>query len=162
VNPLAGDSNPAAFKEELPEFGPTISGQSERSPLFTRLRFAAELLVDAGSYPKVPFIAFRQKDRSVRTVPVGASLAVGRHPSSDLAIADDDNLSARHLRIVASDYLFFLEDRGSMNGTFVNDSDEKVLRRELRDGDVIFAGHQIFLFVNPTASAPLELPFVTA
>jgi pSer/pThr/pTyr-binding forkhead associated (FHA) protein len=144
------DTDPAAFTKELTDFSPTLSGPPDRSPLLTRLRFAAELLADTGKYPEVPFLGFRRKDRSVSVQPIGISLSVGRQAGCDLVFADDAKLSGRHLRVVASDKFYFLEDAGSTNGTYVNDSEEKVQRRELRDGDLIFAGNQILLFVNPT------------
>ena len=150
------DIDPASGQKELPDFGPTLSGQPDRSPLFARLRFAAELLADAATCPDRPFVGFRQKDRSVKTVLVGAALGVGREAGCELVIADDPKLGRRHLRITASENLHFLEDLRSTNGTYVNDSDERVQRRELRDGDLIFAGSQIFLFVNPTGTPPLQ------
>lgn len=152
----SNESKPDSRPPEFSDFGATLSGQPDRSPLLTRLRFAAELLADAGGYPDKPFLGFRQKDRSVKTVTIGASLIVGRQPGCDLVIADDPKLGRRQLRIVAADHLHFVEDLGAVNGTYVNDSTERVQRRELRDGDLILAGSQVFLFVNPTGAPSFE------
>ena len=69
-------------------------------------------------------------------------LRIGRHPDNDVMI-DDISVSGHHaiIEVVESKYLegtleFFLVDKGSKNGTFINE--KSVGSRERRvDGDVI-------------------------
>ena len=69
-------------------------------------------------------------------------LTIGRHPDNDVMI-DDISVSGHHAGVegVASKYLdgaleFFIVDKGSKNGTFINE--QSVNERErLVDGDVV-------------------------
>jgi len=69
-------------------------------------------------------------------------LSIGRHPDNDVMI-DDISISGHHaiIEVVESQYLkgtleFFIVDKGSKNGTYIN---EKTVsgRERLVDGDVI-------------------------
>lgn len=69
-------------------------------------------------------------------------LSIGRHPDNDVMI-DDISISGHHaiIEVVESQYLpgtleFFIVDKGSKNGTYIN---EKAVggRERLVDGDVI-------------------------
>ena len=70
-----------------------------------------------------------------------ATIAIGRHPSSDLRLDGERDLdvSARHAEISAAEGRYTLRDAGSTNGTFVNGA-RVAAPRELRDGDVITLG----------------------
>ena len=69
-------------------------------------------------------------------------LTIGRHPDNDIMI-DDISVSGHHavIEVVSSKYLdgaleFFIVDKGSKNGTFINE--QSVNERErLVDGDVV-------------------------
>ena len=69
-------------------------------------------------------------------------LTIGRHPDNDVMI-DDISVSGHHavIEVVSSKYLdgaleFFIVDKGSKNGTFINE--QSVNERErLVDGDVV-------------------------
>ena len=69
-------------------------------------------------------------------------LTIGRHPDNDVMI-DDISVSRHHavIEVVSSKYLdgaleFFIVDKGSKNGTFINE--QSVNERErLVDGDVV-------------------------
>ncbi|WP_413451672.1 FHA domain-containing protein [Georgenia phoenicis] len=55
------------------------------------------------------------------TMPLGPSaIVVGRAPSSTLVL-DDDYSSGRHARFYPQDDVWWVEDLGSTNGTFVGD-----------------------------------------
>jgi pSer/pThr/pTyr-binding forkhead associated (FHA) protein len=69
-------------------------------------------------------------------------ISIGRHPDNDIMI-DDISVSGHHaiIEVVESQYLegtleFFIVDKGSKNGTFVNEQ-STVERERLVDGDVV-------------------------
>lgn len=68
---------------------------------------------------------------------------LGRDLRSDWAIKDP-MVSREHALIKEDQDGFYIEDRGSRNGTFVNK--EKILRRKLSDQDEIRIGSAAFLF----------------
>jgi hypothetical protein len=56
------------------------------------------------------------------TIPLdGADVSIGRDPTSTLVV-DDDFCSARHARVYLEDGEWWIEDLGSTNGTFLDDS----------------------------------------
>lgn len=63
---------------------------------------------------------------------------VGRHPESDIFL-DDITVSRHHAKFVRATGRLYLEDLGSLNGTYVN---RTLLdgRAQLRDGDEIQVG----------------------
>lgn len=63
---------------------------------------------------------------------------MGRHPESDIFL-DDITVSRHHAKFLRSEGQIFLEDLGSLNGTYINRTlvDEKAL---LRQGDEIQIG----------------------
>ncbi len=68
-------------------------------------------------------------------------VTIGRGQSSDI-IVDDDSVSGEHARIklIPNDFMdglidIFIEDLGSTNGTFVNDT--RVTRQQLQNFDKI-------------------------
>ncbi len=68
---------------------------------------------------------------------------IGRRPDNDLVI-DHAAVSGHHARIVQVQSVFFLEDVGSTNGTFVND--RRIDRRQLQDTDVVTIGKHRLIF----------------
>lgn len=80
----------------------------------------------------------RSGQRSAFDQPI---VAIGRHPQSDLRFdpESDRDVSARHAEMRKVGTAWVLNDAGSTNGTFVNDT--KITgARELRDGDVVSFG----------------------
>ena len=66
---------------------------------------------------------------------------IGRDPANDIAI-DDEEISARHARVVRREGGLWVEDLGSTNGTFVNG--ERVVGLErIRSNDLIKMGQSL-------------------
>jgi len=62
--------------------------------------------------------------------------------TGDITFPDDDYMSGRHARIVRKGNQFWLTDEGSRNGTFIRITGDV----ELKSGDMILVGKQLFLF----------------
>ena len=85
-------------------------------------------------------------------------LRIGRSPECDIFI-DDAVVSSEHAVIDKIDspdskgtFDYFLEDRNSTNGTFLND--EKATRQKLKHDDVIRIGWVSFKFIDETKADP--------
>ena len=72
-----------------------------------------------------------------------SELTIGRKADNRLVI-EDSAVSGRHARLVKIQSVFFLEDLGSTNGTFVND--QRVDRQQLKDMDVVGIGKHRLIF----------------
>jgi hypothetical protein len=77
---------------------------------------------------------------------VNGAMTIGRSPQTDVQI-DDNFASARHARVSERDGLYYLEDMGSTNGTYLNGrrvSSLELLRPEdrFRIGDTEFRYQQ--------------------
>lgn len=75
---------------------------------------------------------------------------IGRAPANSLTLKDaEQRVSSYHARIDCnSDGGYFLEDRHSTNGTFINE--RKITRQELCDGDRLrFGSPAVFVFRGP-------------
>jgi len=71
---------------------------------------------------------------------------IGRDAICDIELLDDF-ISREHAVITQQDGQYFLEDRASLNGTFIND--ERVEgTRQLTPGDAIRLGNHIFKFLS--------------
>jgi hypothetical protein len=116
--------------------------------LFQRLQYVSDLIADAGAMPQEPAMIYRRGDGSVGVYPVRAGATIGRHPECNLVIANDLRLGRKHFRVYSSSGTFLVEDLGSKNGTYINDHDQKIERHSLRDGDLILAGDQVFVFLR--------------
>ncbi len=88
-----------------------------------------------------------------REVPLdGRDIAIGRSPTCDIMLEDDQLVSRRHalLRYNGSEYT--IVDLGSSNGTFLNE-EETHEETPLRDGDLIGIGEYEILY---SKSAPVS------
>ncbi|HEY7094746.1 MAG TPA: FHA domain-containing protein [Ktedonobacterales bacterium] len=88
-----------------------------------------------------------------REVPLdGRDIAIGRSPTCDIMLEDDQLVSRRHalLRYNGSEYT--IVDLGSSNGTFLNE-EETHEETPLRDGDLIGIGEYEILY---SKSAPIS------
>src|SRR6266404_1149975 len=78
------------------------------------------------------------EEKMVKVVPVGSRpVRIGRSPDNDLVV-DNLAVSNDHARVYFESGRLVVEDRGSLNGTFVNDL--RVERATLHDGDSIWIG----------------------
>ena len=70
---------------------------------------------------------------------------VGRSPDCDVFL-DDVTVSRRHALVVRRDGRFFIEDRGSLNGTFLNR--RRIEAGPLEDGDEVQIGKYRLTFLS--------------
>ncbi|WP_406257345.1 FHA domain-containing protein [Streptomyces chartreusis] len=77
-----------------------------------------------------------------------ASLTFGRKSDNDVIIVSV-SASRFHAEILMEDGTYVLHDRGSRNGTYVNE--QRVIRHELTPGDTIRIGEESFLFETQEA-----------
>jgi pSer/pThr/pTyr-binding forkhead associated (FHA) protein len=71
--------------------------------------------------------------------------SIGRSPDCGIFL-DDVTVSRKHAVITARDGGFFVEDQGSLNGTFVNR--KRVESAQLEDGDELQIGKYRLTFLN--------------
>jgi diguanylate cyclase (GGDEF)-like protein len=81
-----------------------------------------------------------------RRWPLGSTdeIVVGRGSDCDIQI-DRDSVSRRHARVYRVEELWYVEDLGSTNGSYINDV--PIQRSPLRDGDFVKIGSAIFKFL---------------
>ncbi len=77
-------------------------------------------------------------------------LTIGRKPDNDLVI-DNPAVSGHHAKIVKVQAVYFLEDLGSTNGTFVNE--KRIDKKQLRDGDRVLIGKHMLTYEEGTKEA---------
>jgi pSer/pThr/pTyr-binding forkhead associated (FHA) protein len=82
-------------------------------------------------------------------------LTIGRKPDNDLVI-DNPAVSGHHARITQVQGVFFIEDLGSTNGTFVNE--KKIDRRQLNNTDRVIIGKHLLLYQEEVKSPPAPPP----
>jgi len=77
-------------------------------------------------------------------IPTGERTTIGRSPDCDIFL-DDVTVSRHHAVLVRRGDAFVIEDRGSLNGTFVNR--RRVESAELEDGDELQIGKYRLIFL---------------
>jgi pSer/pThr/pTyr-binding forkhead associated (FHA) protein len=77
--------------------------------------------------------------------PEGGTTTIGRSPDCGIFL-DDVTVSRKHAVLVERDSAFFIEDQGSLNGTFVNR--KRVESAQLGDGDEVQVGKYRMTFLN--------------
>jgi pSer/pThr/pTyr-binding forkhead associated (FHA) protein len=70
---------------------------------------------------------------------------VGRSPDCDVFL-DDVTVSRRHAQVLRRDRQFFIEDKGSLNGTFLNR--RRIESAQLEDGDELQIGKYKLTFLS--------------
>lgn len=68
---------------------------------------------------------------------------IGRDSKNDIVV-DDLSMSGEHAIILFRGKQVFIEDRLSVNGTFLNDGEESIDRERLKDNDIIRMGKTTF------------------
>jgi chromosome segregation ATPase len=82
---------------------------------------------------------------------LGRRTTIGRIPANDLCI-DADFISRHHAVVLVTDTSTVVEDLNSTNGVFVNEV--RVMRHELREGDLLTIGKTSFRYVLKPQSDP--------
>ena len=77
--------------------------------------------------------------------PAGERTRIGRSPDCEIFL-DDVTVSRNHAVLVELDGKFFIEDQGSLNGTFVNR--RRIDNQELENGDELQIGKYRLTFVE--------------
>lgn len=139
-------------ESELAAAGMTLASMpKEPDKLRDRLDTASLLLKSLPMQPTAASLVFaKAADAPVEAVPIGSGVTVGRGKEASVCLAKCEMLSRKHFSVRPESSMWLLEDHGSRNGTRVDGVDGPITRRMLRDGDIIFAGDLIFLFVNPS------------
>jgi hypothetical protein len=78
-------------------------------------------------------------------LPNGERTLIGRSPDCDVFL-DDVTVSRKHAVLVQRDDGFFIEDQGSLNGTFLNR--RRIETAQLRDGDELQIGKYRLIFLS--------------
>jgi len=93
----------------------------------------------------MPSLILKSKGTVIQRVLLdpGKTLTIGVSPDNDLII-DDPAVSGRHAEIEPEGERFYITDRQSRNGTFIND--ELIISRALAQGDVISMGEHVLEF----------------
>lgn len=79
---------------------------------------------------------------------------MGRHPDCQIVV-DVGAVSRKHCQVVREGSVYFIEDLGSRNGTFLNEEQEKIEgRRPLKLGDVVRVCEVSFTFTTETPFQP--------
>jgi len=77
--------------------------------------------------------------------PAGGRTRIGRSPDCEIFL-DDVTVSRNHAVLIERDGRFFVEDEGSLNGTFVNR--RRIDSAELENGDEVQIGKYRLTFVE--------------
>lgn len=77
-------------------------------------------------------------------------ITIGRKMDNDVVI-DNLAVSGHHSRVVEENGTYFIEDTGSTNGTFVNET--KISKQRLQPGDQVRVGKHILVFEDESATA---------
>jgi adenylate cyclase len=101
-----------------------------------------------GEGGRVYKIIVKERGRDLREVPLDKPrLVFGRDPSNEVALADD-SVSSHHFSIESKQDKIVLRDEGSLNGTFLGNSKERVKTANLGHGDIIRVGHTLIKLVK--------------
>ncbi len=103
-------------------------------------------------------------DDAGRQTPLEGSIEIGREASTGLPI-DDEQASRRHARVTAQGDIAMVEDLGSTNGTYLNESPVEG-QQTIRPGDRLRVGLTVFelrtaVDVQRQPSAVIPVPQVT-
>ena len=78
-------------------------------------------------------------------VPVGEKTTIGRHPESNIFL-DDITVSRNHALLIEKKDGIYIQDQGSLNGTYVNRV--RVETQRLTDGDQVQIGKFKLTFIE--------------
>ena len=78
-------------------------------------------------------------------LPAGEKTTIGRHQQSDIFL-DDITVSRNHALLLKKDDGYYIQDEGSLNGTYVNRA--RVETKKLTDGDLVQIGKYKLTFIE--------------
>ena len=97
----------------------------------------------------MPFIKFEAGPDAGAVRPIKSKrISIGRSPDNAVVV-QDDTVSSFHVEIVYINKSYFVEDLGSVNGTYVNEI--RIHRKRLRDGDEIVIGKTKIIYRDSDA-----------
>lgn len=110
-----------------------------------------ELAVPLGEVPAgaATLVVKRGPNAGSRFVLASEVTRVGRHPDSDIFL-DDITVSRRHAEIVRREHRWWIQDVGSLNGTYLNR--ERVDLAELSNGDEVQIGRFKLVYLAGTGA----------
>jgi pSer/pThr/pTyr-binding forkhead associated (FHA) protein len=82
-------------------------------------------------------VLLKFKEAVIKEIPLDQDMTIGRKEDNDIVI-DNQAVSGRHARFLLEGNGIFIEDTGSLNGTYLNG--QKVSKNELYNGDVVLIG----------------------
>ncbi|MBZ0237077.1 MAG: FHA domain-containing protein, partial [Deltaproteobacteria bacterium] len=132
---------------------PTVEDQARPLPplqLVQGQQATATGAADPRSLAKLHVLSGSDQGRVFDLRP-GKELQVGRAVDNDVCLTDIA-VSRRHLELAWDGDAWILRDRGSGNGTLINDRIEDG-KCQLRDGDRIEIGNTVFRFDHPPSAA---------
>jgi hypothetical protein len=123
----------------------------ETDPLLERMCYLRGILEELAAFnlpiSESPLLLWRDGQNICRRQTLRQTTTIGRDPQATISIPDM-NLSREHFRIELKNGYLILKDGSSRNGTFINGNTSRISERELRDGDFISAGNQVFVFLS--------------
>jgi hypothetical protein len=84
------------------------------------------------------------------------NITIGRGYDNDIIISDP-HVCADHLRLHFNGEHWLVDDQGSINGSYLEDSKDNVIQHQVRSGDIITIGKSQVRFVFPSHSVPQSL-----
>lgn len=123
------------------------SGQENPGDFFQRIfRQAAEPIERI-----MPKLTVQQGDSDRREIDIPATgqMVIGRDQACEIALPHGD-VSRRHAQIISTNNCIYVEDLGSHNGTFLNQSPVSG-RQQLKHMDVLQVGRNVFVFTDDDA-----------
>lgn len=99
----------------------------------------------------MPKLLLKFSGMVLKDIPLDKPLVtIGRKMDNDVVI-DNLAVSGHHARVVEENGTYFLEDTGSTNGTFLNET--KIEKQRLQPGDQIRVGKHVLMYEDETATA---------
>jgi pSer/pThr/pTyr-binding forkhead associated (FHA) protein len=103
-----------------------------------------EILI--GPPSELAWLVVTSGPRTGKEFRLGEVTGIGRDPTQNEVVIDDQAMSRQHAKIKLEGKKFVIHDLASSNGTFVNDG--QVYRQVLSDGDRIRMGETEFTFIE--------------
>jgi hypothetical protein len=128
-----------------PECGARLEGATESFPAVAEAALAAYgIEFDASDVPVL--VVLKGAEVGERFYLERPEVSIGRDPGSDIFL-NDVTVSRHHALVRVSENGVSIEDTGSLNGTYINDT--LVETATLSNGDVLQVGRFQMMFIGP-------------